>query len=127
PSPASCCTYIPQCLLRPHRFHFVPHLLRRPRCSTLCPYTTLFRSFDVATITHKYADTALVVTARGEDGSERRGTVHPEQLRPIEDRKSTRLNSSHVSNSYAVFCLKKQIRSRLAAKTKSDGPAADWQ
>ena len=45
---------------------------------------TNLKRFDVATITHKYADTALVVTARGEDGSERRGTVHPEQLRPIE-------------------------------------------
>lgn len=50
---------------------------------TNAAYTNLKR-FDVATITHKYADTALVVTARGEDGSERRGTVHPEQLRPIE-------------------------------------------
>lgn len=49
---------------------------------TNAAYTNLKR-FDVATITHKYADTALVVTARGEDGSERRGTVHPEQLRPI--------------------------------------------
>lgn len=50
---------------------------------TNASYTNLKR-FDVATITHKYTDTALVVTARGEDGSERRGTVHPEQLRPIE-------------------------------------------
>lgn len=50
---------------------------------TNAAYTNLKR-FDVATITHKYTDTALVVTARGEDGSERRGTVHPEQLRPIE-------------------------------------------
>src|SRR5699024_6915449 len=50
---------------------------------TNAAYTNLKR-FDVATITHKYADTALVVTARGEDGSERRGTVHPEQLRPID-------------------------------------------
>ena len=50
---------------------------------TNAAYSNLKR-FDVATITHKYADTALVVTARGEDGSERRGTVHPEQLRPIE-------------------------------------------
>ena len=45
---------------------------------------TNLKRFDVATITHKYADTALVVTARGEDGSERRGTVHPEQLRPVD-------------------------------------------
>lgn len=50
---------------------------------TNAAYTNLKR-FDVATITHKYTDTALVVTARGEDGSERRGTVHPEQLRPVE-------------------------------------------
>lgn len=50
---------------------------------TNAAYSNLKR-FDVATITHKYADTALVVTARGEDGAERRDTVHPEQLRPVE-------------------------------------------
>lgn len=50
---------------------------------TNAAYTNLKR-FDVATIAHRYTDTAIVVTARGEDGSERRGTVHPEQLRPVD-------------------------------------------
>src|SRR5690349_23088953 len=68
-------------------------MIRRPPRSTLFPYTTLFRS--------------------------RQGSQHPEVLRPEEpvevghvyvnrDRKSTRLNSSHVEISYAVFCLKKK-------------------
>src|SRR6266581_989166 len=64
-------------------------MIRRPPRSTLFPYTTLFRS-------------------RGEHRS---GRVHMEaEPRPdrSRDRKSTRLNSSHPSISYAVFCLKKK-------------------
>src|SRR5574337_1496519 len=65
-------------------------MIRRPPRSTLFPYTTLFRSRPDRD-----------VRAAGED-------VHAE-VRPEEvDRKSTRLNSSHHSTSYAVFCLKKK-------------------
>src|SRR5690348_17438249 len=66
----------------------------RPPRSTLFPYTTLFRS-DL------FADAA----------SQRLERVAPlpARLRPRTDRKSTRLNSSHPSISYAVFCLKKKI------------------
>lgn len=46
-------------------------------------YSNLKR-FDIATITHKHHDTALVVTARGFDGAERKGTVRPEQLLPAD-------------------------------------------
>src|SRR6266542_4482524 len=70
------------------RFFFL--MIRRPPRSTLFPYTTLFRSSGR-------------LPAGG--GPERRPLRRPE--RP-EDRKSTRLNSSHGSNSYAVFCLKKK-------------------
>src|SRR5690349_23303122 len=84
-------------------------MLRRPPRSTLFPYTTLFRS---------YYD----VRARLSQGvgSRRRRTRHPFHLaaeharsaeraeESVPDRKSTRLNSSHVEISYAVFCLKKK-------------------
>src|SRR5437868_10401777 len=66
-------------------------MLRRPPRSTLFPYTTLFRSQSCRTAHHTRA-------AGPSDG----------RMAPPEDRKSTRLNSSHVSISYAVFCLKKK-------------------
>src|SRR5207249_9045044 len=65
-------------------------MLRRPPRSTLFPYTTLFRSQDPL-----------------RRGGARR--THGDRHRHRQgDRKSTRLNSSHVSISYAVFCLKKK-------------------
>src|SRR3712207_6914748 len=85
-------------------------MIRRPPRSTLFPYTTLFRSPMPVTITQRlvlsFAD-ALVPLAE----------VDPARLRAwcealeaaVEDRKSTRLNSSHANISYAVFCLKKKI------------------
>src|SRR5690625_7101231 len=66
--------------------------LRPPR-STLFPYTTLFRSVRLGVL----GDRAAVVDVRSD-------TVGGADL----DRKSTRLNSSHVAISYAVFCLKKK-------------------
>src|SRR5690349_24056909 len=77
-------------------------MLRRPPRSTLFPYTTLFRS----TWTHNQALMelgALVCTARV-----RRCEACPVRTVCDTDRKSTRLNSSHVEISYAVFCLKKK-------------------
>src|SRR5437868_15516361 len=73
-------------------------MIRRPPRSTLFPYTTLFRSlFDFPRI---------VVSDHGH-GSEC-DLRFASQLCLRKDRKSTRLNSSHVSISYAVFCLKKK-------------------
>src|SRR6266705_1567896 len=69
-------------------------MLRRPPRSTLFPYTTLFRSFKLAPA---HLKRALALIALGEKNS---GVS--------EDRKSTRLNSSHRTISYAVFCLKKK-------------------
>src|SRR5947199_2850757 len=69
-------------------------LLRRPSTFTLFPYTTLFRSRRPAA-RRSVQDLELLRDAR-------RGL-------PREDRKSTRLNSSHLGISYAVFCLKKII------------------
>src|SRR5476649_315979 len=65
-------------------------MIRRPPRSTLFPYTTLFRSLR--------EHTPLL----------RRVPLRPEALRQGQDRKSTRLNSSHTVISYAVFCLKKK-------------------
>src|SRR5436305_14347418 len=69
-------------------------MLQRPPTSTLFPYTTLFRSVRHA------AHPATRVRVRGRGGAARG--------RRRTDRKSTRLNSSHVRISYAVFCLKKK-------------------
>src|SRR5437868_10593713 len=70
-------------------------MIRRPPTSTLFPYTTLFRSEVLIN-----QETLIVLVHRFE---------HPFLERdPLVDRKSTRLNSSHVSISYAVFCLKKK-------------------
>src|SRR5207302_10087118 len=72
-------------------------MLRRPPRSTLFPYTTLFRSPDVLA-------TAVAVARRI-------GKV-PAVVGVCQDRKSTRLNSSHVKISYAVFCLKKKKKKK---------------
>src|SRR5689334_24327735 len=89
-------------------------MIRRPPTSTLFPYTTLFRSHLAQLQGRQHA----------------RGALHPPEQRPhagqqllraegldqivvrTQDRKSTRLNSSHSSISYAVFCLKKKKKPR---------------
>src|SRR3712207_7457824 len=83
-------------------------MIRRPPRSTLFPYTTLFRSADagwLAGFTRTLVEERLAACGHllGTIRSVYRweGAVH-------EDRKSTRLNSSHANISYAVFCLKKK-------------------
>src|SRR5688500_19747792 len=73
-------------------------MMRPPPRSTLFPYTTLFRS--------------LVAVQRREPVEVLRGDG-ARQLVLLEDRKSTRLNSSHLVISYAVFCLKKKNLRRI--------------
>src|SRR5256885_6585775 len=80
-------------------------MIRRPPRSTLFPYTTLFRSAVVAGSGHwlmeeRPAETVALIRTF------------------LEDRKSTRLNSSHLVISYAVFCLKKK-KKIIKNKTKS--------
>src|SRR2546430_13730311 len=102
-------------------------MIRRPPRSTLFPYTTLFRSLDPGLLAHRVGrqrlaapDREVRVLPRLERADVR---VDLERLRRVqrhhlqrllarhaavlEDRKSTRLNSSHSQISYAVFCLKK--------------------
>src|SRR5256885_9753712 len=76
-------------------------MIRRPPRSTLFPYTTLFRSRS-----RGQAWCPLIQT------SDRDRTV---QSAPGRDRKSTRLNSSHLVISYAVFCLKKKKKPQLTS------------
>src|SRR5690348_17769432 len=81
-------------------------MIRRPPRSTLFPYTTLFRSETVA-IGERQVEHLLA----GSTGANQNAVVGHRQCprrRGWPDRKSTRLNSSHPSISYAVFCLKKK-------------------
>src|SRR3712207_7623932 len=98
-------------------------MIRRPPRSTLFPYTTLFRSEDLAGV-GQGTDRALEVGQAGvqlplvvrggaqvdEPGAaaEAVGVDQEGQQLHRRDRKSTRLNSSHANISYAVFCLKKK-------------------
>src|SRR5690348_17862554 len=94
-----------------HFFFFL--MLRRPPRSTLFPYTTLFRSdalhekgvalFDLSRFADAKAVLQKALAAQPDDAY-----THQMLGLTMEDRKSTRLNSSHPSISYAVFCLKKK-------------------
>src|SRR3989442_10765529 len=91
-------------------------MIRRPPRSTLFPYTTLFRSRgpfqgwqDPARLHAGFPAGRRIVPPSAERG--RRDSDHHPSRRSegaVLDRKSTRLNSSHVRISYAVFCLKKK-------------------
>src|SRR5256885_12268712 len=94
-------------------------MIRRPPRSTLFPYTTLFRSsssaapvglgFEHQRFIAERTDERLIVCRHDDDAG------------VGEDRKSTRLNSSHLVISYAVFCLKKKKRSSHATSQSSCG------
>src|SRR3989442_5388091 len=96
-------------------------MIRRPPRSTLFPYTTLFRSLfyragclirDGAPLTYETAMAKVYADETGQKlarlGMDLLGLWGPSRS----DRKSTRLNSSHVRISYAVFCLQKKKNSR---------------
>src|SRR3712207_7472204 len=87
-------------------------MIRRPPRSTLFPYTTLFRSPRTRSFTSKEANlepTRKVSTRRqAAEAFSRRRDPSGKASSAFQDRKSTRLNSSHANISYAVFCLKKK-------------------
>src|SRR3712207_6894281 len=96
-------------------------MIRRPPRSTLFPYTTLFRSHERAAggpadragrVLGVGAGRGGVLRELGEGGAGRRPLGRAGLVRRREDRKSTRLNSSHANISYAVFCLKKKKRNQ---------------
>src|SRR5205807_6859256 len=74
-------------------------MIRRPPRSTLFPYTTLFRSLDTKMTTCSQETATL-----------------PSAGPATSDRKSTRLNSSHLVISYAVFCLKKKKKKKRCSR-----------
>src|SRR5690349_21892148 len=100
-------------------------MIRRPPRSTLFPYTTLFRSFvELPVVLDRNKENAgrwkvgglpmtFIVDARG-------------RVR-YQDRKSTRLNSSHVEISYAVFCLKKKKKTKKNQEQKGTRTAEGQQ
>src|SRR5437899_4399216 len=92
-------------------FSFFFLMTRRPPRSTLFPYTTLFRSFTSS------APRLGVTLARTKSGPISNGAFGLEARKT--DRKSTRLNSSHLGISYAVFCLKKKKRAEGIGKLRS--------
>src|SRR5437868_12482156 len=79
-------------------------MLRRPPRSTLFPYTTLFRSGFMKTLLN------IRTSLYGANGQS--SVLADRFITTWLDRKSTRLNSSHVSISYAVFCLKKKKKNK---------------
>src|SRR3712207_8742147 len=100
-------------------------MIRRPPRSTLFPYTTLFRSFNVLLDKHKLKEIPkgyeeLIVKNINEEIMDSTKSTHSiiermlilynDMIEDGRDRKSTRLNSSHANISYAVFCLKKKRR-----------------
>src|SRR3712207_7328377 len=89
-------------------------MIRRPPRSTLFPYTTLFRSGGHLRGRAEQADGVVLADRDQRDRVQAAQEAHrPGRVLVVvleEDRKSTRLNSSHANISYAVFCLKKKKR-----------------
>src|SRR5256885_6727133 len=100
------CSYVPSIF-----FFFFFLMIRRPPRSTLFPYTTLFRSVRMV---HRLA---------GQEPFQQLpelGAAARDRVDQLRDRKSTRLNSSHLVISYAVFCLKKK-KTTISLPCPSDG------
>src|SRR3712207_9021419 len=101
-------------------------MIRRPPRSTLFPYTTLFRSRRSRSVLPRSDGAVLgAVGSRARDAARRdhgrHGGARPDAdvgaraaRSDPQDRKSTRLNSSHANISYAVFCLKKKKDTNIA-------------
>src|SRR5437868_9986422 len=85
-------------------------MIRRPPRSTLFPYTTLFRSGNLAARELAQLGRQILASLIAEQ------VAYHEYQTAKTDRKSTRLNSSHVSISYAVFCLKKKKKKNKQKK-----------
>src|SRR5256885_3982786 len=90
-------------------------MIRRPPRSTLFPYTTLFRSFSSLFVTDHVVLPASMArsTYPYSTTGQLPGGAAQDYLEPLVDRKSTRLNSSHLVISYAVFCLKKKKKTQV--------------
>src|SRR5256885_12795660 len=111
-------------------------MIRRPPRSTLFPYTTLFRS--AAAIRHRalgpvrqlrprlpFARPAVLAPVLRQDPARAARVLRGRGPVPRPDRKSTRLNSSHLVISYAVFCLKKKNKQQLPTLRQIPRPPQD--
>src|SRR2546426_4659610 len=98
-------------------------MIRRPPRSTLFPYTTLFRSpfakFGDRVLQSLQPSPVLVLQIASRSEPAARVRFRHATFCRLQDRKSTRLNSSHLVISYAVFCLKKKNKHIRAAVTLS--------
>src|SRR6266540_5817772 len=81
-------------------------MIRRPPRSTLFPYTTLFRPGVAVQLTHRASSSSAV-------GLRAAARTSP-------DRKSTRLHSSHITISYAVFCVKKKKKEKKKIRHETE-------
>src|SRR5438874_9361510 len=102
-------------------------MLRPPPRSTLFPYTTLFRSLDGPRPIFNHAGNDAMAEADHRMGARANpwaGGPAPPSPWPS-DRKSTRLNSSHVEISYAVFCLKKKKKNTKLRKSEPESIFAE--
>src|SRR3712207_8827183 len=99
-------------------------MIRRPPRSTLFPYTTLFRSDPVGVGAGVPGGGGEHVGVGVRDLAESGLLAHIDQFGAgrDEDRKSTRLNSSHANISYAVFCLKKKKKEHVRNTVSPDTP-----
>src|SRR5256885_11462118 len=100
-------------------------MIRRPPRSTLFPYTTLFRSHKLFSTKETLEWAAQGCRTAGIGCIECKAKMADhliEWITPVRDRKSTRLNSSHLVISYAVFCLKKKNKSRIQVQQRPDKP-----
>src|SRR5256885_8035172 len=90
-------------------------MIRRPPRSTLFPYTTLFRSLESPQAARSRMEgrgEVVILSSNNYLGLCNEPDVVAAGQGALEDRKSTRLNSSHLVISYAVFCLKKKTTAR---------------
>src|SRR2546430_2905970 len=100
-------------------------MIRRPPRSTLFPYTTLFRSTRLSVVFRDLRGLALALLQHWlnlrPSQKDRPHRLIPDARGqpPDEDRKSTRLNSSHLVSSYAAFCLKNKSSISLISPTAS--------
>src|SRR5256885_13288592 len=97
-------------------------MIRRPPRSTLFPYTTLFRSL-VETLIAQGRAGQLSPWNTQDYGTAVGALAAARCWRRAKDRKSTRLNSSHLVISYALFCLKKKTRAKRITASRGPGPS----
>src|SRR3712207_6884609 len=102
-------------------------MIRRPPRSTLFPYTTLFRSYERARSSSRWGverrlrKNGAPISVSCQERMKKSGLTPVLNLRcgkALQDRKSTRLNSSHANISYAVFCLKKKKKQQIHISNK---------